>query len=432
MEHILYKKRNGGILIWKATIVDLISKATIKLESGKIKDKLRVYTTDITEGKNIGKKNETSVLTQAKLELESKVNKKLMEGYVKKDIPDLIQLGGEDSVISYLLDNLTEGIDKNGNIKPMLAASYFKSSKAKLKDGRIGFLDPTGRYWKDRKYYYIINPYLDIPNSHIGINFPCFGQAKLNGVRCTAVITIDEVKLFSKEGTTYNVPHIIQELYKNRLAILGNFNEDTVILDGELYSHNTPLETIVSSIRGNTDMFTPLAEYHIYDVVNESIMFKIRNQHLLNLFNIDTFNNNTYIKRVNTHIISNHSQAQKFTDAMINKGYEGGMFRNPVSVYKPNKRMTNILIKLKRVIQEEFNIVNIKSQEKDKTLGLFEFKNNEGELFEVNPTFSKEKCKELLDYKNNYIGKKVTLTFFEYTDRGIPKHVIDTIIRDYE
>lgn len=415
-----YKKHNGNILKWEIEVINHGKFSTIITYSGELKAKQRINTTKVLTGKNIGKANETTHYVQAVKEADSRMHKKRMEGYNPVSIPTMTFIEGIEAVEQYLKDTLVEGIDFNGNIKPMLAVTYFKSSK--------NFKDPTGKVWKDRKYYYLKNPYGDIPSKHIAIEFPCECQVKLNGVRCLAHITKDEVKLFSREGTPYNVKSVITPLYQNRKKILEVFDRDYVILDGELYIHGESLETINSAVRGETNLFTPPVDYYVYDTVLDSPFFLRYDA----IRACNDFLTGTSIKIVETFTCRNHKAAQRFTDFAIKKGYEGAMFRNNHAPYEPNKRKTNILVKLKRTIQKEFTVIDIVPQEKDNDLGLFLFRTEEGSNFEVNPTFNKLTCGELLINKAFYIGKAVTLTFYEYTEYGIPKHVIDTIFRDYE
>ena len=55
----------------------------------------------------------------------------------------------------------------------------------------------------------------------------------------------------------------------------------------------------------------------------------------------------------------------------------------------------------------------------------------DGERFNVTPEGSHEKKKEYLSNKFNYIGKQLTVRFFERTITGVPFHAVG-VVRDYE
>lgn len=415
----LYKKHNNAILVWEAYIEEHSTGANIITLSYKYGNKPRKNITSITKGKNIGKANQTTALQQAEFELLSKATKKLKEGYNEVTIPTVVEATG--AIVEYLLENLKEGVDDKGNIKPQLAASYYRPSK--------NFTDSTGKFWKDRKYYYLKNPNVDIPLKHIAIDFPAIVQRKYNGVRALITITKDEVKITSKEGTDYIIPYIISEIYNKRDVFLDTFKTNKLVLDGELYKHDFSLESINSAVRGEVDIFTPKVDYMCYDVVDESKSFEDR------YFTLHTILQNTpfiYIDLVENFHVSSNNYVQRLTDQFIEEGYEGVIVRNPRAVYSPNKRSSKVMVKLKRTIQEEYIVFNIIPQNRDESKGMFVFKSEKGDLFEVNPTFSDEQARKLLKYRQDYIHKLVTLTFYEYTEKGLPFHVIDTIFRDYE
>jgi DNA ligase-1 len=119
---------------------------------GQVDGKLQETTTIISEGKNIGKANETSPWEQALSEAESKWKKQKDKGYA-------------------------ETLIERSASKPMLAEKY--------------------QDFADR------------------VTFPCYVQPKLDGIRCIATIVDGEVTLMSrgnKEFTTLD--HIKQELKK--------------------------------------------------------------------------------------------------------------------------------------------------------------------------------------------------------------------------
>ena len=55
-----------------------------------------------------------------------------------------------------------------------------------------------------------------------------------------------------------------------------------------------------------------------------------------------------------------------------------------------------------------------------------------GDRFEVNPKLSDSDKRLLLINKTDVIGKKLQIMFYEYTDKRIPFHILNNLVRDYE
>jgi hypothetical protein len=90
------------------------------------------------------------------------------------------------------------------------------------------------------------------------------------------------------------------------------------------------------------------------------------------------------------------------------------------------------MTKLKRTLSAEFVIRDVVPQKKDSSLGLYVCLSENGEEFEVTPKGGRDFQYVLLLTKHNYIGKLLTLVFYEYTESKKPLHIIDMTIRDYE
>ena len=122
---------------------------TIKTENGKINGKLAQHIVHVKEGKNIGKKNETSVEQQTILQATSEWNKKIKQGY---------HIQGNDSNI--------------GVLKPMLALEY----KGLIK-------------------------------------YPVWVQPKLDGVRCLIYMNNGSIVFQSRQNTIYEpFEHIVPDV----------------------------------------------------------------------------------------------------------------------------------------------------------------------------------------------------------------------------
>lgn len=433
VKETLYKKDSKGkILEWGAEVVQNSLGVSINILAGEYEGTLTITSRDNIKGKNIGKQNETSPLEQATKEVESLYKRKRRQGY--KSLIDLKYpfeevAFKEVDTYKFLIDNLKfSTTDLDGNLKPMKAQQYYRSKK--------NWIDPTGKEWDDRKYYYLLNPYVPKEKNAIITKFPCLIQPKINGVRCTVSLDNDgQVQLLSKEGLKYNLPHItdIFEANKEMFAFKKEKSgeEIDVIYDGELYIPNESLQVISSAVKAS-NLNTPRVEYHAFDLAIEEFD-NLTRWHMLKQA-IDVINSNSLfspVTRIQSFMVYNDDQVQEKTDMFIQQGYEGSILRAPSAMYMFGKRPMT-MTKLKRTMSAEFEIIDIVPQDKNPELGLFVCRTKEGKEFKVTPKGDTDFKTLILFQKHIYIGKPLTCTFYEYTDDGKPFHVLDNIVRDYE
>ena len=429
--NILYKKDSKGkILQWEASVLQNKFGVSIVIKAGELEGKLVTTTRENIKGKNINKSNETTPYTQAQADVESLYKKKQREGY--KSLHSLRypfdrELFEAIDLKAFLETNLkVDTRDLDGNLKPMKAQQYYRSKK--------NYVDKTGKEWEDRKYYFVLNPYVNKTSKDIIIKFPALIQPKINGVRAT--ISLDsngQVQILSKEGLKYNLPHLIREFEAHRecFSYRNSNNEDVeVIFDGELYIHDEKLQTISSAVKAfnfNTNRVVFIA----FDLAIPEVKNIDRFRLLKELLNFTTLSLDSPIEIIRTHLIHNDATAQAKTDEYIKEGYEGSILRNPAGLYAFGKRPMD-MVKLKRVVDEEFTIIDIVPQDKNPELGLFVCRTKQGKEFKVTPKGDRDFKDLLLFQKHHYINKLLTCTFYEYTEDGIPFHVIDNLVRDYE
>lgn len=167
-EYVLYSKSNKDkIKKWTIKIIKDTNKSIIVTTFGYINGKTKVFNREISNGKNIGKKNQTSHYEQALKEVCSRINKKKDEGYKEN------------------LENFEIKDKKQDIIYPMLALNY-----------------------KNRNH---------------NIKFDCYVQPKIDGCRCIFY----NRKLYSRKGKTYNyLIHIIEEIYNCPFILDGELYSD--------------------------------------------------------------------------------------------------------------------------------------------------------------------------------------------------------------
>jgi len=416
----LYSKNiNGKVIVWSANVTDRNEFATISINTGQLDGNIRTITKNVIVGKNIGKSNATTPFTQAVKEIKSKYKDKLKHGY--KHLSDLgddiatLDLNGSrlyDILDTRLSINKT---DANNVLKPMKAVQFKNVKK---------------------------------------FHFPYIVQPKINGVRSTLLMIKDldnnnlfsnntpKIKLLSKEGLEYNLPHIT------------NLNEslfkDNIVLDGELYNHGELLSNIRRRIPiikngkiSKHSLDSNKVSFYCFDLSipdmsqQERILYKnnilhgTTNLNYIAAYNRFILNSGTPSSIINVgHVIAyNLNEVYNYLESALNSGFEGIILREFDAEYMFGGRKTN-MIKLKKLLSGEFKIIDIikKNEDNIRTYITFILENDiNDKTFECTPEGNEEIRKELLGNKDNYIGKYVTATYYERTITGLPFHAVGRI-----
>ena len=314
-----------------------------------------------TRAKNVGRSNGTTAEEQAIVEIENKYALKLEGDYHR-----------------------TKAAAKKGKpqrIKPMLASE-----------------------WDHRKDK---------------IEYPVFVQPKLDGIRCIAKAD----GLWSRTGKPIvAVPHINK-------ALEGFFKRNPdAILDGELYNHDfkDDFNAIISMVRKTKPSEEALeiaeqkVQYHVYDLASHEGNFDTR------IGRVDTIVrnvNNPAIVCVETWEANDEGDVDKLYGTFIEKGYEGGIVRLDLP-YEFKRSKT--LMKRKDFEDKEFKIVDILPG-KGNWAGYAKrvvFELEDGRTCGSGLAATQELAKEILENKEDYIGKQVTVQYFTRTPDGVPRFPI--------
>lgn len=245
----------------------------IVTEYGHVGGKLQQAVERVTEGKNLGKKNETTVEAQAISQAQSEWGTKLTrKGYV------------EDMAKAEAGENAGAG-----GIRPMLAKT-FDDDKKKLK-------------------------------------YPVFAQPKLDGIRCIATIVEGKATLWSRTRKPIkSVPHIVAKLEQV-------FAGKTITIDGELYNadYKDNFEQIVSLVRQEEPAEGhEVIQYHIYDIADPKLSFEDRNTQIF--FDLKQVSgkpdDHLPLCYVDTKEVTSEEGVLFMAKQFMNDGYEGAMVRN--------------------------------------------------------------------------------------------------------
>lgn len=323
------------------------------------------------QGKNKGRSNETSDEEQAILEANSAWNK-------KKD--------RDGFVTSYEQAESGEGVFE----PPMLAKKY------------------DGNYTEKMKFI----------------------QPKLDGIRCNISTSENGITALSRHNMRFDTTTHIENELKEFFETHNN-----VHLDGELYNHelHDDFNKIVSLVRKkklteeDKQEIEAKVKYYVYDAWfdgQEDMKFSDRSKFIKE--NLSNLNN---IVVVPTFEIHSAEDTDGYFERFLEEGYEGAIIRGD-EPYE-HKRSKNLL-KYKRFQDDEFEILDVKVGKNNTIAESVTIRLNNGNICSATLAFPDDKCKEILENKNNYIGKMATVCYFGMTNDKLLRFPIVKAIRDYE
>lgn len=349
----LYHKGKGGAM-YQWTI--WTKGPEIHTEHGKVGGKM-TPSMKVAKGKNIGKKNETSPSKQAELEAESMYTHKLERKY--STTPD-----AADAPV----------------FLPMLAHPFDKVKPAKL-------------------------------------TWPADEQPKLNGVRCLARWEGSSIRLMSRGGKTYEVPHLQEDIAK--------FLPDDMVLDGEIYIHGATLQQInklVKKFRPGPDGTARLQlwVYDLFETENTDMVWKDRRFELVDIFKDVKKAKVKSLIQVPSKPVRTSEEVIAVQNAYIGEGFEGGIVRLLDGKYELGHRSRNLL-KVKSFEDDEFEIVGFTTgRGKFKGCVIWIVKTKDGQEFKVVPKGTLEDKKDKYKNGKSYLGQMLTVRYAELSEDGIP------------
>lgn len=392
------KDKLGKTRVWKASVFKIenasgtIREAMSIIQHGIYGGKLQTDTRQYTEGKNIGKKNETTPLEQCTAEVDKKRKDKIeKEGY-SETFSQEESVQSTSSSSSQPLSNLKIGEDTNTRKRfPMLANKYEPEKNTKKRTSIV---------------------------------YPCFIQPKLDGLRCVVYLTHDgNVVYQSRTGGYFNV---LQHLDAPIQRILSA--NPSLVLDGELYTQEIPFEELAGIIKRKTPDKQKIqyVQYHVYDVIVRDTPFYKRLSILQTVIPTD----DSLITLVPTFIANSQEDFKEKFGEFVAQGYEGIMLRNGEGLYQENYR-SNDLMKYKEFFEEEYPIVDYKEGTgRDAGTVIWECETPFGRRFGVRPRGTIEVRKEWFRNGKSIVGKKLTVIYQELSEMGVPRFPVGKAIRE--
>lgn len=337
---------------WNVYVNDLGDHAEIVVVHGAKNGQMQRKVTEVWEGKNLNKANQTDYLSQSISEAQSKWNKQLDKGYST--------IIGEKEFL------------------PMLAKVFSDQEK--------------------------------------NVVYPCYVQPKLDGCRSTISFEDKVPVARSRKGKRWNtIEHILDSIFN-----YIKYNPD-IILDGEIFTKAISFQEIISAIkRDEPNDKSLLAEFWCYDLYNKNkpnLTFKERMELIPDL-------PYPFIK-VETVLCNNREEIFSAHKRFLKEGYEGSIVRNSNGIYKVDGRSSDLL-KLKDFQDAEYLII-AKELDKNMECLFLCLEKKSGKTFNCKPEGTHEERVQY--YKDDNIGKYLTVRFFELTDEGLPRFGVGVGIR---
>jgi DNA ligase-1 len=254
-------------------------------------------------------------------------------------------------------------------------------------------------------------------------------QPKLDGIRCNMSLKNGEIQSISRRNKPFSSTKHIEEELKEF------FNAHPLIhLDGELYNHelHDNFNKIVSLVKKqkindkDREEIESTVKYYVYDLWvddNPNMPFTDRNT-IINQF----LSNLENVVIVPTFKIESSDETDAYFRKFVSDGYEGAIIRTD-DPYE-HKRSNNLL-KYKEFVDEEFPIIDVNIGKNQTIAESVTIKLRNGNICNATLAFPDDKCKEILENKENYIGKKATVCYFGITIDGLLRFpVVKSINRE--
>ena len=367
---MLYTRdKSGKPRYWKGEVITDREKFFISKKFGQVGGKETETRTEITTGKNIGKKNETTPLEQAHLELKSLIKKQMDAGYVQS------------------LDDLETRV----LILPMLANNWEKMS------------------------HYIQEPF--------------YIQPKLDGGRMLVGKHQGKLLMLSRTGKPVKyMDHIAKELEwlpEGRFLDGESYNHD-ITFEEITGMCRTSLESSAS------EKPLEQIQFHVFDtfdINNLNETFEQRHKYIVNTI----FKKKMYhTMKVPTVNVESRDNVYEWHKEFKKAGYEGVMIRDLRGKYLLADR-SNHLLKLKSFDTAEYKIVDAEAARgRDTGTVVWVCETRSGQRFSVRPRGTVDQRRNWLATKDLHIGKMLTVQYQNLTPDGLPRFPVGLTFRDYE
>ncbi len=332
-------------------------------------------------------------------------NEEIRVWSIEDDTPDsILMLSG---VLNGTMTEHTEAVaeGKGGRTQEEQMMSRMASRIGKKRDeGYVNSLDHA-RNNKPTNQLNMPKPMLAKPYKDVKLVPPFLLQYKYDGNRCLITKQNGLVFAYSRNGKPIeSIDHILEA---------AKDIPEGMILDGELYCHGVPLQTLRSWIAKKQAESNGLV-YMCYDYMDETLGFENR------LLRLESLTLPYPIRIAPTTLIDKVAVEEKGILARLKEakdaGYEGLIARHLDEPYQAGKR-PKCLVKIKSWEDAEFPVIDVISSVDGWAVLVCD---SDAGQFNVSAPGSMHEKTEVLDNKEDYIGKKITVEYANLTNRGVP------------
>jgi DNA ligase-1 len=258
--------------------------------------------------------------------------------------------------------------------------------------------------------------------------WPGSAQPKLDGVRCLAQRSPEgEILLTSRQGKPWDIPLLVEQL--------DPWLPKETVLDGEIYVHGETCQRITSwakSANPEGRSYKPASQqlvYHVYDmptIDGDDTRPWSERSGLLGYHVVQSDN----ITVVENTMVASEQELWTMHGTYIGMGYEGAILRGMDGQYLWGYRSSELL-KVKTFQDEEFEVISAR-EGRGKMSGcvVWTCRNDlTNGTFECTMKVPMNERRRMYEERDRYMGKLLTVRFFDRTEDHIPRFPVGIIFR---
>lgn len=289
----------------------------------------------------------------------------------------------------------------------------------------------------------------------------CYVQRKLDGIRTVATIekcsgdadASDCVVLYSRTKKTFEGKQYIRDKLLSVLQHYRDTTGDIIYLDGEAYSHGQPLQVLSGEMRLSAGEENPniRMEFCVFDLfipAKPALTYVERKRILDEIFKDHGDTLAPEVQPVETFHTTSREQIDSLYEQFLEEEYEGAIVRLPNLSYEYSFKgyHSSHILKMKPHFDDEFEIVGYTSGRRGKSADsvMWKVKTEDNKEFDVTPMGTIQSREELYAklgtveangrtvFENQYKGRKMTVVYDDTSIDGIPVRARAKVLRDYE
>lgn len=352
-----------------------------------------------------------------------------------------VETGVLDGKLVATITEYTEG--KQG--RDAFEQACFEANSAHLKKEKKEKYVEDINQARDGGEFDLMKPMLaKVPDQAKGIIYPAWIQPKLDGNRCMIRVNEKGITKWSRDGNLFlNMEHLDPTLNK-MLKIWRRSSKEDLILDGELYTKAFPFKDLNGVLKAPRVDKTTLTgkklasaiehetkqkqvQFWWFDIVTKGNFEERRticediacDANLENSIGVIEDVEPTPVVFVDSMRIWQESDINEWHRYWVGLGMEGSIIRNSCGLYE-HKRSNNV-IKHKDWVDAEFKIIRIDEMDRLKGQGKYVCQGPAGQEFDVTPKCSFEERREIFKHPERYVGKLLTVRYFDTFENGTPR-----------